>query len=123
MNNYEQEAAAIKAPHIGAISVLDVTTSSQRADLAAAAQLGSLVTQGHYVTLQADGADVYILFNNTDAGTADETATSGNNRVFTLKSGVPYNFILTKGFTWLCFKGSAATKLRGWVSSFNIADL
>jgi hypothetical protein len=55
--------------------------------------------------------------NNADAGTADETATSGNNRCYSLDDGERMDLRLRNGYTWLVAKGSAACTLRVYRSS------
>lgn len=121
----QEHAASICEPRIGKIAVISVTGTSGRTNLAAAAQLGvnadqsDPIQRGRFITLQADGADVYFFFNNSDAGTADETATTGNDRTWTLKAGIPQDFILRDGYTWLVHKGASNTKLRAYVSSYS----
>lgn len=115
------EAFAVKTPRLGAVAVISVGTSSARTNLAAAAQLDA-ISNRHFVTLQADDQIVYCAFNNADAGTADETATSGATRVFALMPGQRYDFWLTDNYTWLVHKGAAATKLRAYVSSFSVSE-
>lgn len=115
-SEYEQEAALFTAPHTDKVAVISVGTSSARTDLAAVAQLGPEVEYGRFVTLIAD-ALIYYRLNNLDAGTADETATSGSDRVFALPAGVPMSFVLRKGFTWLVHKAPVATRVRAYVSS------
>ena len=122
MSDVELNAANILAPHMGKVAVISIAASSARTNLAAAAQLDTAAEKGRFVTLQADGADVYCFFNNADSGTADETATSGNNRTFCLKAGVAYHFILRESYTWLVHKGAAVTTLRAYISSRNPAE-
>jgi hypothetical protein len=121
-SEYEQQAAIFTAPHIDKIAVISVGTSSAFTNLADAAQLGPECEQGRFVTLIAD-ALIYYQLNNTGAGTADETAVSGSNRVFALPAGMPMSFILRKGFTWLVHKAPAATKVRAYVSSLPAQEL
>ena len=115
-SEYEQQAAIITAPHQDEIAVISVGTSSARTDLAAAAQLGPAAEYGRYITLVAD-ALIYYRVNNADSGTADETATSGSDRVFSAPAGIPVSFILRKGFTWLVHKAPSATRVRLYISS------
>lgn len=115
-SEYEQQAALFTAPHTDKISVISVGTSSAISNLADAAELGEECTQGKFVTLIAD-ALIYYRFNNANSGTADETATSGGDRVFALPAGVPMSFVLRKGYTWLVHKAPVATRVRAYVSS------
>lgn len=115
-SEYEQQAALFTAPHTDKVAVVSVATSSARTNLAAAAQLGEECEQGKFVTLIAD-ALIYYRMANSDVGTADETATSGSDRVFALPAGVPMSFVLRKGYTWLVHKAPVATRVRAYVSS------
>lgn len=117
----EQQAAMIIAPHISAISVTAITTSSARVDLSAVTELGPGVNDGRFVTIQATGADAYFFFNNSNAGTADSTMTSGGatpaNRTFCVPAGSSKDFVLRAGYTWLVVVGSASGFVRAYLSS------
>lgn len=117
MSAIELQAAHIIAPHISRTSVVASTTSSARVNLAAAAELGPDCESGKFVTMCADGADVYFFFNNNDAGTADGAQTSGTNRCFVLKDGLPQMFVLRSGYTWLVHIASGACVIRSYISS------
>lgn len=92
-----EHAANILPPREGKILVVAVTDSSVRTNL------GSLLptvqsgtgAAGTFVTLCADGADVYVVFGD-DGVVASDTATSGDTRSWLLKDGVPQSF----AFVW-----------------------
>jgi hypothetical protein len=120
--DYEQQAALFTAPHTDKVAVITVGTSSGRTDLADPDQLGPEVGYGRFVTLIAD-ALIYYRMNDSDAGTADEAATTGSDRVFALPTGTPMSFVLRKGFTWLVHKAPVATVVRAYVSSLPPQEL
>jgi len=115
-SDIELQAAFVTAPHMDAIAAFTIATSSARTNLAAAAQLGPEAESGKFVTIIAV-AGFYFFLNNADAGTVDETATSGSNRAFFAPAGLPVTFILRKGYTWLVHKAPVATVGRAYVSS------
>ncbi len=117
MSAIELQAAHIIGPHIGKVSVVASTTSSARVNLAATTELGSDCEAGKFTTICATGGDVYFFMNNADTGTADGGATSGNNRCFVLKDGVPMTFALRSGYTWLVHIATASCVIRSYVSS------
>jgi len=117
----EIEAANVAAPHIGQIAVIAVTTSSGRTNLAASGQLNGEESKS-FITLVADGGKVWFFMNNADAGTADETAVSGNDRVMMIPDGGRMDFRLRDGFTWIVHKGSATCKLRVYRSGRGAAQ-
>lgn len=102
-------------------AVIAVTTSSARTNLAAS--FPGLVAggplDGQYFDFTADGGNVYLFFNNSDAGTIDDTATGTG---VTVAGGVVFNgqtkpFIVPSGFTWMVAKASANCNLRIALSS------
>ena len=96
--------------------VVAITTSSARTNLAA---LLNGTRSGHVFDFTADGGNVYLFFNNADAGTIDETATGAGvtvaGRVIFNGQTVPLKFV--NNYTWLVAKGSAACNLRVQLSS------
>ncbi len=101
--------------------VVAITTSSARTNLAAlmTGLAGDGALDGQYLDFTADGGNVYLFFNNADAGTIDETATGAG---VTVAGGVIFNgqtkpYIVPNGYTWIVAKGSAACNLRIAVSS------
>ncbi len=120
----ELEAANIIAPVLNGagrralnrIAAIATSTSSARTDLST---LISDVGDGHYLTLMADGGDIYIAFNNADAGSIDETATGAGATVpWKLEDSVPQHFRIVENFYWAIHKAaSGAPKLRVYLSS------
>lgn len=97
------------------ITVLDVTTTSARFNLGAL-----LSTAGkHFIEMTAHGCDVYYAFNDSDAGTVDETVqTSGVTACAVLFDGVQKTVKLFGDHKWIVLKGSTDGSLR-----INIASL
>lgn len=97
------------------ITVLDVTTTSARFNLGAL-----LTTAGqHFIEMTADGCDVYYAFNDSDAGTVDETVqTSGVTACAVLFDGAQKTVKLFGNHKWIVLKGSTDGSLR-----INIASL
>ncbi len=120
----EIEAANIIAPVLNGaglharnrIAAIATSTSSARSDLST---LITDVGKGHYLTLMADGGDIYIALNNADAGSIDETATGAGATVpWKLEDSVPQHFRLVDNFYWLIHKAASGTpKLRVYLSS------
>lgn len=110
-------AAAAPEPAHFRCAAIALTTSSARFDLTLYLTPG--ITRGHFVTCQADGGDVYLVFNNADAGAVDETITTAGTATVCWKipNGTTQDFAITEDYTWLVAKGSAACKLRMYVSS------
>jgi len=113
-------------PFEGELAVIAVSTSSGAADLADAAHLGPLVAAEN--TLFCLTSDQILYFRMATAtGTADETATSGANRVGMLAAGEPYFFRFREGArlngeaaglaTWIVHKAAGAGYLRVWKCS------
>lgn len=115
-SDIEQQAAFITAPHTGKIAVFSVGTTSARTNLADTLQLGPECEEGKFLTM-ISSLEFYYRMNNADAGTADETATSGDNRVFYAPAGVPIHFVLRRGYTWVVHKAPATALVRAYVSS------
>jgi len=88
----------------GAIAV---TTTTGGGDI------GALLTKakdGHFITLFADGGDVYFAFNNSAAGTLDETATgTGVTVCQKLPSGQFVSGRLVDNFTFIRVKTASGT--------------
>ena len=92
-----------------------VTTSSARHDLTL--RLRGL-TQGHYYDFMADGGDVALALNNSDAGTVDRTTTSsGATECHVIPNGQTRSWKFVDNYTWLVVQGSAACILRIALSS------
>lgn len=118
----EQEAANIIAPLVNIAAAagvpaqvtqmaIAVTTTSTVQDLSGISAIG----RGHFITLQADGGDVYIAFNKVNGGTIDNTATgvgtgicqripSGQDRTYRLPNvdspnDTAYQYLLHKTST------------------------
>jgi hypothetical protein len=123
-------AAAGGFPAIRVQFAIDVTTSS------AANDLNTYLTKfknGHYLTLHADGGDIYYSFDVSNGGSIDTTARgaggatvcqkipSGQDRSFrvppgsTSPTGNPYRYLLLRTAT-----GTAVA--RGYVSSLNSGE-
>lgn len=80
---YETEQAMNVVPgRLGKVATIGVDATSRRYSLVAAALTfgGATWKDGVkdfiYLTIQADGGDVYYATNDTDAGTIDDTATT-----------------------------------------------
>lgn len=127
----EMEAANITPPlkntaALKCIAVLQATPSNQTQDLSA---LFGRLTNGHFLTLKADGGKVYVAFG-TLAGTIDETATGtgvtacwpitdGGELPVRLMGGreVATNIATLCSYNILHFKASATCYLRLYRSS------
>lgn len=137
----EFEVANIIGPALNAVAAggfpavrvqfaIDVTTSS------AANDLNTYLTRyknGHFLTLHADGGDIYYGFDISGSGSIDTTARgaggatvcqkipSGQDRSFRIPpgsstpNGNPYRYLLLRMAT-----GTAV--LRGYVSSLNSGE-
>jgi hypothetical protein len=96
----------VTAPVLGEVLAIAVTST------AGAVSLASYV--GRWVTLQADGAKVYILMaaSSDAADNLDNTATSGDTRCAVISDGLEKSFVVQAGTPYLGYKtasGSTAT--------------
>jgi hypothetical protein len=103
-------------PEVSQVAVIATTTTSARNDISAAANLGALATNGGELELICEGGDLWLFFAASDAGTVDETATSGATRGFYVEAKKPFTFRVAPGvdglpLVWMVHKCSAATKL------------
>lgn len=119
----EFEAAHCIAPLINSaghnrIGVVAIGTGSAVFDLSTYL---TAISRGHYLTLQADGGDVYFAMNNVNGGTVDESNTTAGNATVCWKipNGTVQHYQLVEDFTFLVAKGSVACKLRLHVSSLS----
>jgi hypothetical protein len=117
MSNYETQAANVIGPTKGSINVVAATATPGSINLDAAGWYDE------YVTLQADGGNVYVLLAATAAIAAalDDTATgTGDTVCGVIQDGTERGFRLKRGVhKFLGYKtasGSTAT-LRAFVSS------
>lgn len=124
----QHQAANIIAPLINVAAAGAVTARNRCAAIAIAGASGTFdlttylqpgVLNGHYLTAQADGGDVFLFFNNVNAGTVDETVTTagGVTACWKIPNGTVQHFCIPQDYTWLVAKGSVACKLRIYVSS------
>lgn len=131
----EQEAANVIPPCLNIVSAagipeqcnlmaLPITTTSTIFDLNANL---TAWRKGHFLTLHADGGDVYLAFSKVNAGTVDNTITtakavtlcwripSGQSQSFRLP---PIDSPLDTAYQYIIAKTAAGTAtLRGYVSS------
>jgi hypothetical protein len=110
-------AAAGAVPARNRCAAIPLTTASTVFDLTTYLSPGVLL--GHFITFQADGGDAYLVFNNANSGTVDETITTAGNATVCWKipSGTSQDFAIPENYTFLVAKGSATMKLRAYVSS------
>lgn len=97
-------------------AVIPVTTSSVAQDIS-----GYITEwdQGHYLSLQADGGDVYFVTSDVGTDSIDETSTVAGAVTLCQKipNGTRWDGCLADGYKYLIVKGSAACKLRVSISS------
>lgn len=106
MSNIDM-AADVRGPFTGQIAVVATAASSDADDLSVTAELGTGMTS-RFVRIIAD---VGIYYRWSDAtGTADETATSGNNRVDFLPANTPREE--KPAGAWLIHKATGTGKIR-----------
>lgn len=118
MSDHVEQAAYIIGPHIGKISVMALTTTTAGLDLSATTELGPDVDKGKMVTFRADGGDVHFFLNDSNAGTADPSATSGNNRTYLLPNGQEMAFFPRAGYHFVRAVVATGTGfLRSYISS------
>lgn len=132
-------AANIVVPHGGDVCVFTTSTTDVITTLSATALLGTLVTRGQYITLCADGGDVYCFFKSTGADAAAPGTISGaasatkDTAGWLLKDGVPQHFRITNAPPTASNAGTprtrlhhvctaAAKKIRAYVSSYPTTD-
>lgn len=130
----ETLAANIIVPHGGDVCVFTTSTTDVITTLSATALLGSLV-KGNYITVCAEGGDVYCFFKSTGAdsaasGTISGAASATNATAgWLLKDGVPQHFRITRTpgtqayrtrFHHVCT--AAAKKIRIYPSSAPSTD-
>ena len=70
----EAAAADVTPPIEGRVRVVAVTSTSQ------AVALADVATSGDFLTLHAEGGDVFLVFGTSSSVTAHATATTGNTR-------------------------------------------
>jgi hypothetical protein len=131
----EQEAANIIAPllNIAAAAGVPELCNQMALPITAASTVFDLNTyltawrKGHFLTLHADGGDVYLAFHKTSGGTVDPTVTtakavtlcqripSGQDRTFRLPANDSPN---DPAYQFITARTSAGTAtLRGYISS------
>lgn len=132
-------AANIVAPHGGDVVVFTTSTTDIVTTISTTALLGTLVTRGQYVTVCAEGGDVYCFFTSTGTSAGAHGSISGAaiatkaTAGWLLKDGVPQHFRLTNApptasnagtprtrFHHVCT--AAAKKIRMYVSSYPTTD-
>jgi hypothetical protein len=120
MSQLDLEAVNPIGPLLGQIRAIAVTTSSARFDLSALAEFGTGGDEmARVFRFTANGGDVYIAFNTSNAGSIDETNTTAGNatQCDVIPDGQFRDFRMpyvngTGLATWLLVKGSVACKLR-----------
>lgn len=133
--NIEQEAANIIAPllNIAAAAGVPELCAQMALPITAASTIFDLNTylsawrKGHFLTLHADGGDVYLAFSKVNAGTVDPAITaakavtlcqripSGQDRTFRLPvidgpNDTAYEYIIAR-------TSAGTATLRGYISS------
>ena len=131
----EQEAANIIAPLLNIAAAAGIPEQCDQMALPITAtstvfDLNTYLTawrKGHFLTLHADGNDVYLAFHKANSGTVDPTITtakavtlcqkipSGQDRTFRLPpvdspNDTPYQYIVAR-------TSSGTATLRGYLSS------
>ena len=120
----QTEAANIVAPLLNTsarrrIGAIAITSTSTVFDLSTYI---TTITAGHYLSFIADGADVYVAFNDANSGTVDNTVTTAGavTVCYLLKDGVEKNFRLIGDHKYLVAKTASGTAtLRVAVSSLS----
>jgi hypothetical protein len=112
MAGIETLAAKVRPPLEGNIRVVAITTTSAATDISEFA--------GQYVTFQAQGGDVFIVFADSGA-VADNTATTGDTRCAMIPVGTSKDFFLIdarlSAFTHFAAETASGTAtLRYWLS-------
>ncbi len=109
-------AAGAEPAHMRCAAI-PITTSSTVFDLTTYLTPG--ITRGHFISCQADGGDVYLVFNNVNGGSVDETITTAGTVTVCWKipNGTMQDFAIPEDYTFLVAKGSATCKLRIYLSS------
>jgi len=119
-NEVLARSAHASAPTGGEIAVVGVATASAALLLSAAAQLGDdFTTYPRVISLKADGGKVWFFFNESGAGTVDETATTGATRCFSIDDGERQDWEWD-GVGSTCYiltKAAAACRLRIAITS------
>lgn len=128
-------AANIAPPKRGQLLALAATTSTAFVDLTAAITVDSKSERtfcNRYLTLQAEGGDVYIALVKTASGDLDATGTStvdggtfaptpeGTKECVRIPDGTGVEFLMDSESTpykYLAYVGSASCLLRVWPSS------
>ncbi len=120
MNSVIVQAEHVVMPRAGRIAAIAVTATSAATDMSASNQLGTELKDGRYVTMVADGNDVYIATDTVDPSAISDTNTTAGNaaRCYLLSAGVPQSFVYHGEKYWelKCASGETAT-LRAYVSS------
>ena len=129
------QAVRLSPPKRGQLLALAVTTSTAWVDLTAAVTVDSKSEKtfcNRYITLQADGGDVYVALTKAASGALDSTGTSsvdgttkaptseGTKECVKIPSGTSVEFLMdseTTAYKYLAFIGSASCVLRVWPSS------
>jgi hypothetical protein len=127
---YELLAAHIICPEDSRIAVFTTTTTDLITTLSHTNHLGRLAETGNYLTVMAEGGDVYCFFKSsggTAAASVSRTAVTGAPRSWLIKDGVPQHFMLTRDSTGLRTKmfhvcTAAAKKIRVYMSSSRGSD-
>lgn len=136
----EQEAANIIAPllNIAAAAGVPELCNQMALPITAVSAVFDLNTylsawrKGHFITLHADGGDVYLAFHKTAGGTVDPTVTtakavticqripSGQDRTFRLPAADSPN---DTAYQFITARTSAGTAtLRGYISSIGHSE-
>ena len=136
----EQEAANIIAPllNIAAAAGIPEQCDQMALPITAVSKIFDLNTyltawrKGHFLTLHADGGDVYLAFHKANGGTVDPTVTtakavtlcqripSGQDRTFRLP---PIDSPADTAYQFIVARTSAGTAtLRGYISSLAPAE-
>jgi hypothetical protein len=122
----EIEAANYLAPLINTAALvrqgqLACTTSVSGVDVGASLTKGK---DGHYIDLQADGADIYIFFNTSAAGTPDPAATGvGVGVCWKIPDGSTLSCRLVASYTFLrAITATGSGSLRYRISSMGSAQ-
>jgi hypothetical protein len=109
MGLFEVKAADVSPPVEGSVFVVVTDTTSVAVSVAA--------FKGDWITLQADGADVYIVFGDSEV-VAEALATSGDTRSARIPAGQDREFSLEKNtsYTHMAYVSTETGLLRYWKS-------
>lgn len=119
LNYTERLFSAVMGPQSNRIAVVSISDTSSSTDLSDAAQLGSIILQGHYVNI-ISSVDCYLMFSPDGSETADpEEDGSGTpaNRCDWIPAGYKESFVIPPDCPHFVRVGSGSGIVRISLSS------